>query len=215
MIKKMKYRRYIIPLLVFAACVFFKYSSQFSAAQSEPSVAGDLTHGDYEVLEGCSLVENRRNDGDSFYVKHESGKTEFRLYFVDTPESAYKEYRNGENNGERLDQQAKYFSINRKKAIEIGKKAKQFTQRLLQKHPFTIVTKWEGVYGPERRYGFVIVKYAGKPVYLHEILVKEGLVRIHTKPTTLPSGRSGREQLKYLKKLEAKAEEKGLGAWAR
>ncbi|MDB4562931.1 hypothetical protein N9113_04845 [Akkermansiaceae bacterium] len=64
-----------------------------------------------ELLSKCRLITGRNGDGDSFHVKHEKGETEFRLYFVDTPESQYKTYGGGESNGKRLDQQAAYFGM--------------------------------------------------------------------------------------------------------
>lgn len=43
---------------------------------------------DWQKLEGCQLIQNEWNDGDSFHVRTAEG-TEFifRLYFVDTPET--------------------------------------------------------------------------------------------------------------------------------
>jgi endonuclease YncB( thermonuclease family) len=59
-----------------------------------------------EHLKKCRLITGRNSDGDSFHVKHEKGENQFRLYFVDAPESEYKEYGGGENNSERLNEQA-------------------------------------------------------------------------------------------------------------
>ena len=57
-----------------------------------------VTGKEYEVLENCTLFEHKHNDGDSFHIKHATGKDEIRLYFADTAESAYKTYGGGENN---------------------------------------------------------------------------------------------------------------------
>ena len=56
----------------------------------------------WKVYENATLIENKYNDGDSFHVQCAKGDVEFRIYYVDTPESAAKTYRNGENNFKRL-----------------------------------------------------------------------------------------------------------------
>jgi len=176
---------------------------------SEPVVSDD-----YEVLDSCVLVKNRRNDGDSFFVKHLKGKTEFRLYYVDAPESKYKEYRNGESNGKRIQDQGKYFDgLDRETTTELGTKGKRFVAELLGNKPFRVITRWENVFTPERRYAFVVVAHRGKQVFLHELLVEKGYARIHTKPATMPNGGSIKLQLQRLKRLEKSAKEAGLGGW--
>lgn len=163
----------------------------------------------WDVLDGCELVKHRHNDGDSFHVIDGGGKkTEFRLYFVDTPESRLHQY-----NGERLDEQAQYFQTDRDAVIGVGKAAKVFVLDLLEKEPFQVVTQWENVYGPERKYCYVIVKWGGQEVYLHELLVSKGLVRIHTKPMTLPDNTSSSRQRKRLYEIQDKAKSAGIGGW--
>ena len=170
--------------------------------------AGDFSEvgraeGDFELLEGCRLIEGRNSDGDSFHVRHGRGETEFRLYFVDAPESAYRTYRGGEDNGDRLDEQAREFGgVSRDEVVTIGKEAKDFVLGILRKGNFKVLTRWEEVYGPERRYALVIVPWQGKEVYLHELLVAKGLARVHTKGTDLPGGRERKEQEKLLEKWE-------------
>lgn len=172
---------------------------------------------DWEELKNCRLSKGRNNsDGDSFHVDHDQGKTEFRLYFVDAPESEYKTYGGGANNGKRLDEQGNYFgNADREHAAEIGKKAKKFTLDLLKKKPFKIRTKWEDVYDPGRQYCLVVVEIEGREVYLHELLVANGLARIHTRGADLPSGRDWRAQKKYLQTLEAEAKKKSYGGWGK
>ncbi|MFC5051742.1 thermonuclease family protein [Rubritalea spongiae] len=214
MAKKKSVKNTLIVLVILAAYFIFKgEDSEPRAPISELSIP-ETVDGSYEVLKNCRLVKNSRNDGDSFFVKHTKGETEFRLYYVDAPESAYKEYRNGENNGERLDDQAAYFGTQRERAIEVGIEAKDLTHYLLDGGAFKVLTKWENVYGPERKYAFIVVKEAGREVYLHEVLVQNGLGRIHTKPAPLPSGVSSQVQLKKLRDLERRAKEQQLGAWA-
>ena len=47
----------------------------------------------FEILENCTLIENRGNDGDSFHVMTRKGDQELRLYYVDAPESSARKYR--------------------------------------------------------------------------------------------------------------------------
>ncbi len=167
-----------------------------------------------ELLENCKLITGRNSDGDSFHVKHAKGENQFRLYYVDTPESEYKTYRGGDSNGERLDQQGAYFNgLDRKEITKVGKDAKVFVLGLLKKKPFKVLTKWEDVVRPGREYCFVIIEWEGKEVYLHELLVAQGLVRVHTSGAELPGGRSYKAQRSYLEKWEKDVKKAGVGAW--
>ena len=167
-----------------------------------------------EMLENCKLITGRNSDGDSFHVKHAKGENQFRLYFVDTPESEYKTYGGGESNGKRLDQQGEYFNgLDRDGVTAVGKDAKNFVLGLLKKAPFKVLTKWEDVVRPGREYCFVIVEWEGREVYLHELLVAQGLVRVHTRGADLPSGRAWKQQREYLEKWEREVKKAGVGAW--
>lgn len=175
---------------------------------------GGRPGGDWELLKECRLVTGRNGDGDSFHVKHEKGETEFRLYFIDTPESQYKTYRGGESNGPRIAEQGAYFGgIGQDQTTAVGLAAKGMVKRILAENPFEILTKWEDVYGPDRKYCLAIVQWQGREVYLHELLVAQGLGRIHTRGAGLPSGRSYHEQKSFLQTLEARAREEKVGAW--
>lgn len=168
----------------------------------------------FTVLKNSRLVERKYgNDGDSFLVKHSEGETEFRLYFTDACESWFNK-RYAEKSAERLREQGNYFGgLSQDDTVALGIAAKKYVTNLLSKKPFTVVTKWENVYGPDRRYAFVIVELDGEKRYLHEILVAKGLGRIHTKPTTLPDNTSASRQRSFLKSLESKAKSAKLGAW--
>jgi endonuclease YncB( thermonuclease family) len=168
-----------------------------------------------ELLENCKLITGRNSDGDSFHVVHAKGENEFRLYFVDTPESEYKEYGGNENNGKRIDEQGEYFGgLDREETTKIGKDAKAFVMTLLKKEPFKVLTKWEDVVRPGREYCFVIVNWEGREVYLHELLVAQGLVRSQTTwGADLPGGRGWREQKAYLLKWEREVKAARLGGW--
>lgn len=198
-------------------------SSAHSANGEEVSLASssdvDFTPvkrsgGDWELLKECRLVTGRNGDGDSFHVRHEKGETEFRLYFIDTPESKYKTYRGGESNGPRIAEQGDYFGgLGQDQTTAVGLAAKGMVKKILAEDSFEILTKWEDVYGPDRKYCLAIVQWQGREVYLHELLVVQGLGRIHTRGAGLPSGRSYREQKSFLQTLEAKAREEKVGAW--
>lgn len=172
--------------------------------------------GAYEIHRNCSLVAARNNDGDSFLVRLPTGRqAEFRLYFVDTPESAFKSYRGGETNHERIRQQAAEMGgITPGQAVEIGKKAKSFTLELLASRPFDIYTRWDSPFGDDRFHAFVEVKQGGKPRFLSELLVERGLARIKTKPADLPDGTPASKQLAHLQALARDAKRAAIGVWS-
>jgi len=174
----------------------------------------NLNSSKFDILENCSLIKHRNNDGDSFRIKHGSKETEFRLYFVDTAESQYKTYRDGNNNGKRIREQGEYFGgLEMQVTTEIGKIAKSFVIDLLSKQNFTVVTKWENVYTPERKYGYIIVKWENHQTYLHELLIAKGLARIKTRGADLPDNTKYHDQKKKLVKIEQQAKKAQLGAW--
>lgn len=171
--------------------------------------------GNYEVFRNCTLAEDRTNDGDSFRILLPDGRKEiFRLYFVDTPESAFKSYANGENNHDRIRDQAGYFDISPEKAVEIGAQGKKFALNLLSSSPFTIYTRWDDPFGDRRYHAFVLVHSGGKQRWLHELLVEKGLARLKTKPAELPDGTSVADHRRHLEQLRAAAEKSGTGAWS-
>ncbi len=183
-----------------------------SSQKSSPATPKD---GRYEVHRNCTLVENRGNDGDSFMVRLPTGKTaQFRLYFVDTPESAFKRYSGGETNHPRIRQQAADLGgITPEQAVEIGKKAKAFTLNLLASQPFTLYTEWDSPFNDGRYHAHVQVLHEGKPTWLHQILIIRGLARIKTKPADLPDGTTAAQEKENLRRLEGQAKRKDLGAW--
>jgi endonuclease YncB( thermonuclease family) len=107
----------------------------------------------WEKLEGCKLLRAPNNDGDSFYVEHKGKELQFRLYFVDAPETN-KRY------PDRVKEQAAYWDISEEQALQIGAQASKFSAELLKKG-FTILTKREDARGQSRIQRFyAIVKIA-------------------------------------------------------
>jgi endonuclease YncB( thermonuclease family) len=124
-----------------------------------------------------------------------------RLYFVDAPESetAYRD---------RLGEQGEYFGITRTGAAIIGKEATEFTAKALAE-PFTVQTRWRLLFG--RRLLVMITTSTGDD--LGELLVRNGLARIHGVRTPLPDGRTSRQYLAHLRQLEEEAKAEGRGGW--
>ncbi len=177
-------------------------------------VPATVAGGDWTHLKKCRLITGRNNDGDSFHVKHEEGETEFRLYFVDTPESKYKTYRGGDSNGKRIGEQGKYFGgLDREETTAVGSDAKKLVAEILTQGEFEIFTRWEEVYGPDRRYALVVPKVKGQRFFLHELLVGKGLGRIHTTGVDIPQLRKRREQESVLRDLEKDAQAANVGGW--
>ncbi|MBC8127366.1 MAG: hypothetical protein H8M99_09530 [Gloeobacteraceae cyanobacterium ES-bin-144] len=182
--------------------------------EENPS-SNNETRGDYEVYRDCTLAEVRNNDGDSFMVRLPGGKqAEFRLYFVDAPESAFKSYAGGETNHERIRQQAAEMGgITSEQAVEIGKKAKLFTLTLLGRQPFTIFTRWDSPFHDQRYHAFVEVSENNQARWLDELLIERGLVRMKTKPAMMPDGTPAARHAEHLRELEREAKRKAVGAW--
>ncbi len=170
--------------------------------------------GRYEVHRNCTLAADNGNDGDSFRVLLPDGRSEiFRLYFVDTPESAFRTYRNGESNHDRIREQAAYFGTSPEEAVEIGKEGKRFVLGLLGKRPFTVHTEWDSPFRDQRYHAFIEVNDGGKSRWLHEILIEKGLARLKTKPADLPDGTKADSHRRYLETLQAAARKSRTGGW--
>lgn len=212
-------------VIVIAVMAFRAYNHAHPSAASARPRSPDVSPtpssrnggkiGGYEAYRNCTLVDAPHNDGDSFTVRLPDGREpELRLYFVDTPESAFKSYGAGETNHQRIDEQAAEMgNITPQQAVQIGEDAKHFTLALLASHPFDIFTRWDSPYHDNRFHAFVEVKQDGKSRWLEEILVEKGYVRIHTKPADLPDGTPAAKQQAHLKDLEIAAKRAGAGVW--
>ncbi len=176
----------------------------------------DGKSGAYEVHRGCTLVEARNNDGDSFMVHLPDGqKAEFRLYFVDTPESAFKRYSGGDTNHQRIRQQAAEMGgITPEQAVEIGKKGKALTLSILAGSSFDLYTAWDSPFHDNRFHAHIQIRQNGKPIWLHRLLIERGLARIKTKPADLPDGTSATEEKQILRNLERTAKLHQIGVWS-
>jgi len=171
--------------------------------------------GNYEVYRNCELVKNRGNDGDSFLVRlPDHREVMIRLYFVDSPESAFKRYGGGETNFKRIsDQAADLGNITPEQAVEIGVKAKNYSLQLLASQPFTIYTEWDSPFKDNRFHAFAEIQENGKSRWLHERLIEKGLARIKTKPADLPDGTPAEKQREHLRSLERAARKNETGVW--
>jgi endonuclease YncB( thermonuclease family) len=187
-----------------------------AAPRQSSAVSSELTRtGGYDTYPNCTLVSDRGNDGDSFKVRFPDGRSEIlRLYFVDTPESAFKTYGGGRNNHKRIaDQAADLAGISSKQAVEIGKKAKNFTLTLLDKGAFTVHTEWDSPFNDGRYHAYIEISAGTTSRFLNELLVEKGFARIHTKGANLPDGTSERAHEKYLFNLQRTAKLSQTGAW--
>lgn len=156
------------------------------------------------TLHDCQLVPNPYNDGDSFHVRHADREYIFRLYFVDTPEEDHEFT-------ERLHAQADYFGVDEQQVMKVGDAARDFMAQTLSTG-FTVVTRWQGAQGRSkipRHYAFV---RAGE-TDLGQLLVQQGLARVHGVRATTPEGASPDAVRAQLLSLEDDARHHRRGAW--
>jgi endonuclease YncB( thermonuclease family) len=149
-------------------------------------------------------MANDSNDGDSFHVRAQGKEYVFRLYFVDTPETDL-------SFPERVKDQGEYFGLTRAQTLQLGRYAEQYTKEELNR-PFTIRTCMQAALGRSklgRIYAFVETADGD----LGELLVANGMARVHgteAMPVGLSSPRMEEQKLQRLER-EAKAEK--VGAW--
>lgn len=161
-------------------------------------------HGKWVTLDNCSLIPNASNDGDSFHVRAKRREYIFRLYFADAPET-------DPGLADRLEEQARYFGITVAQTLQLGERARNFTNQELSK-PFTVLTCRSDALGRsklERFYAFV--KIDNKD--LAEELVENGLARVHgasAAPAGLPLAEG---EWAKLERLEAEAKREKVGGW--
>jgi endonuclease YncB( thermonuclease family)/DNA uptake protein ComE-like DNA-binding protein len=159
---------------------------------------------EWAEFEGCRLVANDSNDGDSFHVEHKDRTYVFRLYFVDAPETS-------ELIPDRVREQAEAFDTTKEEVLAAGKDAADFTRKLLRKN-FRVVTRWEDARGMTkggRHYAFV---ETAEGEDLGELLVAAGWARSFGMKATTDSRSAGQWQQRY-DRLEQKARRAGAGIW--
>jgi endonuclease YncB( thermonuclease family) len=177
----------------------------FASLGQERSIVSKHSR-NFTRYDGCEFVPTKYADGDSFLVK--IGQEEFvlRLYYVDAPES-------DERFPERNAEQAHYFGITPQESVEAGKVAKEFVSAALTGKKFVVFTRWATALGSSklpRHYAVIEVDGRG----LAELLVENGLARLHGMSVTHPDGRSASDYIASLAVLENVARDKRIGAWA-
>ncbi len=190
--------RLVVAAIAGIAAWFSNSKRGASSGDTAATTPVKVTSG-YQVYLSCDLVSSKYNDGDSFLVNHDGTQQEYRLYYVDTPESRDKPYADHRQRVE--DQGRDLGGLSYKQALEVGKKAKEFTTKVLNQGKFEVYTKKELVYQGPRQYAFVRVDYQGKKQWLHELLVSKGLARVHTKGVETPLGQPYRQHKSYLLSL--------------
>jgi competence protein ComEA len=156
------------------------------------------------VLNDCRLLRNEAADADSFHVKAAGKEYIFRLYFVDAPETDM-------SIEDRVREQAQYFGLTPDQTITLGEYAKRFTKEKLSQ-PFTVRTCMQDAMGRSkmpRYYAFVETKEGD----LAELLVTNGLARLHGAEAQPVGLRSPERQWDKLKRLEREAKQQKVGAW--
>ncbi len=176
---------------------------------SRPSAPGrpqaPVRSGKWEEWQGCTLVEDRGNDGDSFLVRHEGADYTLRLYFADCPEKHRHQY-----NGDRLAEQGRYFGgLTEGETVAMGEAAREFTLTRLRAAPFRVQTRGETVFESERLYAFVTTEEGD----LAGLLIRHGLARIFTKGESRPGGASASAEKQRLQGFERQARATKQGAW--
>ena len=159
---------------------------------------------EWVMMDNSVLVPNDANDGDSFHIRASETEYLIRLYLVDAPEI--------ESVGaSRLVEQADYFGVSVPQVIEIGRRAKQLVDQELSQ-PFTVATHMASGLGRskiQRFYGFVRTKDGD----LGELLIFNGLARIHGTRGAPPGVASSAEEITRLQDLERQAKEAHRGGW--
>ncbi len=138
--------------------------------------------GGWQRLEGCKLLANPSNDGDSFHVEHGGREYIFRLYFVDCPESTNLVE-------DRVAEQAAHFRVSRAAVLRTGKLAAAFTAELLRR-PFTVTTRFDDARGASQlpRYFAGVRTADGRDLAM--LLAQAGLARAYGAQADFPGARS-------------------------
>ena len=157
-------------------------------------------------LDDCEFVSTEYADGDSFLLKTARGDFVFRLYYVDAPES-------DERFPDRNRDQARYFGITPAECLASGRMAATLVRKALEGKKLTVYTRWSSALGSSRlsRY-YAVVEVDGRG--LAEVLVGNGLARLHGVSVNQPDGTKAPEYIATLQALESDAKAQKRGAWS-
>jgi len=157
-------------------------------------------------FDNCEFVPTSYVDGDSFRVRIGTDEFVLRLYYVDCPEA---DDRFPDRNAE----QAQYFGITDAESLAVGKAAKEYLKEVLTGKAITVFTRWSSAISSSRlpRY-YALVEVDGRN--LGELLVENGLARLHGVSVNLPDGTKINDYIPTLAELENAAKKRKVGAWA-
>ena len=175
-----------------------------TAAALGLAIGGAHGREEWIVLKDCRLVASESTDADSFHVKAAGKDYIFRLYFVDAPETDV-------SFADRVNEQAKYFGLTPEQTTTLGQLAKRFTKEKLGR-PFTVRTCMQDAMGRSkkpRHYAFVETQEGD----LAELLVANGLARMHGVMAQPAGLRSPLRVWDKLQRLEREAKQLKVGAW--
>lgn len=156
----------------------------------------------WTLLENCRLENHDYADGDSFHVIHRGRNLQFRLYFVDCPETDTRF-------SERIAEQGKVFGLDSKGVVAAGHRAHSFTSEMLSR-PFDVLTKWEDARGASAQERFYAVVLVGNQ-NLAEELVRHGFARAFGMHADYPTQAAGRQFVAKRKRLKQEASRMKLG----
>lgn len=168
------------------------------------AAASELT-----IINNATLIEDDKNDGDSFMVNAEGRELYLRLYYVDCPETAS----GGKNDLERIQEQQFHFGLEEPHdVVHYGEQATEYVKQALSQ-PFTIYTSYANALGRSalNRYYAFIETHEGQD--LGYLLVEQGLARIHGRTRSNPDGKPSHTVLEELQDLRTVALLNRAGIW--
>ena len=184
-------KRYVLVLLL-ACCV------------SLTQAASELT-----TINNATLIEDHKNDGDSFMVNVDGRELYLRLYYVDCPETAS----GSKTDLERIREQQFHFGLEEPRdVVRYGEQATEYVKQALSQ-PFTIHTSYANALGrsTSKRYYAFIETHAGQD--LGYLLVEQGLARIHGSTRSNPAGKPSHTVLEELQDRRTVALLNRAGIW--
>ncbi len=163
-----------------------------------------------EKLDNLRLVPREFNDADSFTVTDGVKSYNFRLYFVDAPETDASDA----TQARRVREQTRYFGLEEPEAvIRYGEAAKAQVEKWLAR-PFTAHTAWArglGRSATPRHYAFIVTADGQD---LSELLVKNGYARAYGIGRGNWKNVSQADERAFLSDLELAAAIGKKGVWA-